>query len=260
MTMRPQLNRPQNDKHVNNLGYSEINKCLLPRTLGTGTEHPSLCFSWTSHFSRHNEVRWLITEAGEPNMYICWFRSFWPRINSTQGYGVRNFTTIRNWPSFPIIYIELYLSPKKGTRLKLRTSCKCYYCSSLQVDYFPFFLPSPLIPDPSNGLQVILTQWTNQRNTPAGREEAQQYNFRPSVSSPLVLLLWQQHFSTADEDVMQEKKGRKAERVLYVSAHFSEHNTPKKRKFRTYESFRFLPANQCYKSEDNYSHFPFHWG
>lgn len=40
------------------------------------------------------------------------------------------------------------------------------------------------------------------------------------------------------------KAERKAKRVLSVSAHFPENNIPRRRKFRTYESIRSLPANQ----------------
>lgn len=42
----------------------------------------------------------------------------------------------------------------------------------------------------------------------------------------------------------KRKAERKAKRVLYVSAHFPEHNAPRRRKFRTYKSIRSLPANQ----------------
>lgn len=61
MNMRPQLNLPQNDKRVNNVGYSEVSKCRLPQTQGGGTEHLSLCFHVLLTWRK--EVLWLITEA-----------------------------------------------------------------------------------------------------------------------------------------------------------------------------------------------------
>lgn len=45
----------------------------------------------------NHDALWLITQAREPNKYICWFRSFRPEIN-----WIRNFMTVRNWSSFPI--------------------------------------------------------------------------------------------------------------------------------------------------------------
>lgn len=116
------------------------------------------------------------------------------------------------------------------------------------MDYFPFFLPSPIFPDRSNGLQVILPQWTNLSNSPAGREEAQ-WRKEDSRPSQLVPLWCSCYGNSTFPQLMRmlcrkRKAERKAKRVPSVSAHFPEHNTPCRRKFRTDESISSLPANQ----------------
>lgn len=42
----------------------------------------------------------------------------------------------------------------------------------------------------------------------------------------------------------KERQKERLKEFFYICAHFPEHNTPRRRKFRTYKSIRSLPANQ----------------
>lgn len=86
--------------HVN-FCYSEVSKCHLPWTQGKVTEQLSTCFSCTS-------VKNWNYRAKQAHLLV---QKFLARINS--GHCIRNFITVRNWPSFPIS-TELYsLLPTK---------------------------------------------------------------------------------------------------------------------------------------------------
>lgn len=163
------------------------------------------------------------------------FRSFWPKINSSQGHWIESFMTVRNWPSFPKSTEGSIHFSQERIQINTQDSPQILwlYYSSLQMDSFPFFLSS-LFPDPSNGHQVILLQWTNHSNSSWQRGSTRLWTRFQTiiVSSPLVLLLWQQH--TFPQLMRMICGKRKAKTGLYVSAHSQEHNSPTRRQFRTY--------------------------